>query len=109
MFNQSRQTFAWGSNDVVPIFTHGGKGYHIWINVYEESMIDFADKDGARLDEWVYSEVEQFFKKAIGNASLEKQLYGDQIIFFLHLLGKVYSAVSDYQWLFQDMWKISKP
>lgn len=55
---------------------------------YKEDMIDFADKNGARLDEWVFLEVEQFFKTARSNDTLSRQLRSDKLIFFLHLLGK---------------------
>ena len=54
---------------------------------YKEDMIDFADENGARLDEWVFLEVEKFFKTARSNETLSRQLRSDKLIFFLHLLG----------------------
>ena len=55
---------------------------------YKEDMIDFADKDGARVDEWVFGEVEEFFKTARSNSTLHSKLKSDKLVFFLHLLGK---------------------
>ena len=56
---------------------------------YEEYMIDFADRDRARADEWVFGEVEEFFKTVRTNSTLHSKLKSDKLVFFLHLLGKV--------------------
>ena len=88
MFNESRLTFAWGSYDVVPMFATKSAKDHVITDCYGENMIDFADKDGARLDEWVFNRVEKFFQVAKKNDTLNKQLNDDKLVFFLHLLGE---------------------
>nr|XP_050863201.1 GPI ethanolamine phosphate transferase 1-like isoform X1 [Vespula vulgaris] len=83
VFNQSRSTWAWGSPDIIPLFTKSNKG-----NVYGESYpsewqdFDRLQNDILRLDSWVFDKYLKW---------LEKKSYTmkhmDGIIFFLHLLG----------------------
>ncbi|XP_065058696.1 GPI ethanolamine phosphate transferase 1-like isoform X2 [Rhopilema esculentum] len=60
---------------------------HVITATYNEEMVDFADKKGSRLDDWVFLEVEKFFENARSNKTLLGQLNSDKIVFFLHLLG----------------------
>ena len=87
-FNESRFTWAWGSPDILPMFAKGASGDHVFTSSYAEVAEDFGDKDAAKLDFWVFSEVEQFLRTARNNATLKKMIAEDQIVFFLHLLGR---------------------
>lgn len=87
-FNESRYTWSWGSPDILPMFAKGATGDHVFTSMYPAGMEDFADKDAAKLDSWVFDEVKSFFNKAKENESLARKLSEGKIIFFLHLLGK---------------------
>ena len=49
----------------------------------------FAAQDSSGLDTWVFEKVQEFFENA--NASLQEKLRAAQNVFFLHLLGKLFS------------------
>ena len=61
--------------------------------MYKNIAEDFADEDASKLDTWVFDEVQEFFASARNNETLKKMLSQDQIVFFLHLLGKVFETV----------------
>jgi len=86
-FNESRNTWAWGSPDILPMFAKGATGGHVFTSMYKDIAEDFGDEDASRLDTWVFDEVKQFFASAKNNNTLKEMLSQDQIIFFLHLLG----------------------
>ena len=88
VFNESRLSYCWGSCEVVPMFSNKAARNNVIGNCYKEDMIDFADEKGDKLDEWVFLEVEQFFKTARSNSTLSGLLKSDKLVFFLHLLGK---------------------
>lgn len=88
MFNESRNTWAWGSPDILPMFAKGASGDHVFTSMYEDVAEDFADKDAAKLDHWVFEEVKKFFQEAKANATRMEMLSKGKIVFFLHLLGK---------------------
>ena len=69
------------------MFSRGTTRRNVIGKCYKEDMIDFADENGARLDEWVFLEVENFFKTAKSNKTLNDEIRSDKIVFFLHLLG----------------------
>ena len=87
-FNESRYTWAWGSPDILPMFAKGASGDHVFTSMYKNVAEDFADEDASKLDTWVFNEVQKFFDGARNNETLKKMLSQDQIVFFLHLLGK---------------------
>lgn len=55
--------------------------------MYEAGEEDFASNDAARLDTWVFKNVEAFFTKASEDEITREMLQQDRIVFFLHLLG----------------------
>ncbi|XP_059143432.1 GPI ethanolamine phosphate transferase 1-like [Physella acuta] len=87
VFNESRQTWSWGSPDILPMFAKGASGNHVVIHCYPSNLEDFAGADMTKLDTWVFEEVEKFFAAAKTNASLKDSLENDKIVFFFHLLG----------------------
>lgn len=87
-FNESRNTWAWGSPDILPMFAKGATGGHVFTSMYKDIAEDFGDEDASKLDTWVFDEVKQFFASAKNNNTLKEMLSQDQIIFFLHLLGE---------------------
>ena len=88
-FNESRNTWAWGSPDILPMFAKGASGDHVFTSMYKTVAEDFGDEDASKLDTWVFDKVQQFFGSARNNDTLRQMLLQDQIVFFLHLLGKV--------------------
>ncbi|XP_068712395.1 GPI ethanolamine phosphate transferase 1-like [Montipora foliosa] len=86
-FNESRTTWAWGSPDILPMFSKGASGDHVFTSMYKTVAEDFGDEDASKLDTWVFEKVQQFFGSARNNDTLRQMLLQDQIVFFLHLLG----------------------
>uniref|UniRef100_A0A7E4VRC3 GPI ethanolamine phosphate transferase 1 n=1 Tax=Panagrellus redivivus TaxID=6233 RepID=A0A7E4VRC3_PANRE len=82
VFNQSRNAYLWGSPDILPMFVADLPGAHADFYTHEEE--DFASKDAAGLDRWVFDKVSTFLTSEDGY-SLPKT--ADRQIFFLHLLG----------------------
>ena len=89
VLNRSRQAWAWGSPDIVPMFTRGAAGEQgrVSVDSYTKEMENFASDNMSSLDTWVFDRVEQFFNSAMENTSLQLQLRQDGNVFFLHLLG----------------------
>ncbi|KAK2576053.1 hypothetical protein KPH14_007394 [Odynerus spinipes] len=83
VFNQSQSTWAWGSPDIIPIFTKANKG-NVQGESYPSEWQDFGglQNDTLRLDSWVFDKYLQWLEK---NSHTIKHM--DGIIFFLHLLG----------------------
>uniref|UniRef100_H2Z1S8 GPI ethanolamine phosphate transferase 1 n=1 Tax=Ciona savignyi TaxID=51511 RepID=H2Z1S8_CIOSA len=87
VFNKSRNTWAWGSPDILPMFARGENMSHVHIDCYRGDTQSFAGDDSSLLDEWVFDKVEKFFKLAETNKTLGGQLKEKNTVFFLHLLG----------------------
>ncbi|KAJ3271888.1 Glycosyl phosphatidyl inositol anchor synthesis [Terramyces sp. JEL0728] len=88
VFNQSRHTWSFGSPDILPMFAYGASDPNkVEMFMYEAEDEDFADEDASKLDTWVFDHFELLFNHAKSNATLEKMLRGERIVFFLHLLG----------------------
>lgn len=88
VFNQTEQTWCWGTYDIVEIFTKGSRDGHIitdCLDPYDQSFS--TDKDTTLLDAWVFDRVKQFFQKAKHDLSLNEMLHKKKIAFFLHLLA----------------------
>ncbi|XP_014665671.1 PREDICTED: GPI ethanolamine phosphate transferase 1-like [Priapulus caudatus] len=87
LFNESRYTWAWGSPDILPMFSKGATGDHVFTDMYEPDMEDFASKDASVLDTWVFEKVKEHLQSAGNNETLADMLSKDKIVLFLHLLG----------------------
>lgn len=75
-------TYAWGSPDIISIFTKPSNR-HIIANAYTPENEDFSGKTSTtRLDTWVFDKVIDFLHRD-GRKLAEKE----RSIFFLHLLG----------------------
>ncbi|TKR93525.1 hypothetical protein L596_007961 [Steinernema carpocapsae] len=85
MFNRSRETWSWGSPDILPMFAANHP--HIHTFTYSSEEEDFARNDAADLDKWVFDHVKEFFETAWNDKELEKRVRANKIVFFLHLLG----------------------
>ena len=86
VFNRSRQTWSWGSPDILPMFKEGAVPGRVNADCYGEEFEDFT-KDATQLDTWVFDKVKSFFGSAARNSSLDHSLRQDKNVFFLHLLG----------------------
>ena len=104
VFNASRNTWSWGSPDILPIFAKESNKVEssedrgpftrqnpkIQINTYDSKFEDFSSSvDPSATDTWVFDKVEDFFDHALGgeDQDLRLKLRDDRIILFLHLLG----------------------
>lgn len=87
VFNESRNTWCWGSPDILPMFAKGATGDHVYTHTYPPEREDFASTDASRLDTWVFDEVKDFLNTAKSNETLLNKLHEEQNVFFLHLLG----------------------
>ncbi|VDD84896.1 unnamed protein product [Enterobius vermicularis] len=80
MINRSYAAWAWGSPDIVPMFTKNVK--HASAFVYPSHLEDFYSLDAAELDRWVFKKVEDFVQNI-----QDQRIFLDKAVFFLHLLG----------------------
>lgn len=87
VFNQSARTWAWGSPDILPMFRAGAVPGRVETFTYDHQLEDFAGKNPANLDTWVFDKVQEFFKAANDNATHAKLMAEGKAVFFLHLLG----------------------
>uniref|UniRef100_A0A914ECD5 GPI ethanolamine phosphate transferase 1 n=1 Tax=Acrobeloides nanus TaxID=290746 RepID=A0A914ECD5_9BILA len=85
VFNQSRFSWLWGSPDIVPMFGDGLS--HVFIDAYSHEEEDFASKDAAQLDKWVFEKVKKYFQQSTHSSNAKELLKEDKVVFFLHLLG----------------------
>ncbi|KAL8829283.1 MAG: hypothetical protein Q9170_006245, partial [Blastenia crenularia] len=86
VFNRSRHTWSWGSPDILPMFKEGAVPGRIDAETYGEEFEDFS-KDATQLDTWVFDRVNDLFRSAGTNKTLDGALREDKSVFFLHLLG----------------------
>ncbi|EJW85519.1 hypothetical protein WUBG_03569 [Wuchereria bancrofti] len=83
IINRSREAFAFGSPDIVVMFTNDVS--HATAMVYSSKLEDFQQNDAAQLDRWVFREIEELLNSA--NVTTAKRLASNRLVFFLHLLG----------------------
>ncbi|XP_037661470.1 GPI ethanolamine phosphate transferase 1 isoform X2 [Choloepus didactylus] len=87
LFNESKYTWSWGSPDILPMFSKGASGDHVYTYSYGAEIEDFGSHDATKLDTWVFDNVKDFFHAARNNQSLFSKINEEKIVFFLHLLG----------------------
>uniref|UniRef100_A0A0R3S270 GPI ethanolamine phosphate transferase 1 n=1 Tax=Elaeophora elaphi TaxID=1147741 RepID=A0A0R3S270_9BILA len=83
IINRSREAFAFGSPDVVLMFTNDVS--HATAIVYSSRLEDFQQNDAAQLDRWVFRRMEELLNTT--DVTITKRLASDRLVFFLHLLG----------------------
>ncbi|XP_076164323.1 GPI ethanolamine phosphate transferase 1 isoform X2 [Ptiloglossa arizonensis] len=83
IFNQSHFSWAWGSSDIIPMFTKGTKG-NVYGDSYPHEWQDFDIMQGQiwRLDSWVFDKYLNWLQEEAQKVKNVKR-----IILFLHLLG----------------------
>ncbi|KAL5485869.1 MCD4 [Sanghuangporus weigelae] len=86
VFNQSSRTFSFGSPDILPMFARGAVPGRVETWTYNEADEDFT-RDATELDYWVLNQLQSLLKNTSSDASLNVEVRGDKVIFFLHLLG----------------------
>ena len=84
IFNQSTHSWLFGSPDIVPMFAD--KLNNVEEQHYSHEEEDFA-VEASSLDIWVYKRAQRLFEQAELNATLNRLLHQDQIVFFFHFLG----------------------
>ncbi|XP_076638024.1 GPI ethanolamine phosphate transferase 1 isoform X7 [Colletes latitarsis] len=84
VFNQSHLSWAWGSPDIIPMFTKVNAKGNIHGDSYPHEWQDFDIIQGKiwRLDSWVFEKYLTWLRE-----EAEKMKNVERIIFFLHLLG----------------------
>lgn len=86
LFNRSRESWAWGSPDILPMFS--SRTDHMSSHCYPAEYEDFGTGSAVHLDTWVFDQVRDFFKVRVPkDPELQARLKKDKIVFFLHLLG----------------------
>jgi GPI ethanolamine phosphate transferase 1 len=85
VFNRSYKTFAWGSPDIVPMFSKGASPGRVIIDTYNSDKEVFSvSAHTYLLDKWVFDK----FKVFLSNSETVQKLKEEsRVIFFLHLLG----------------------
>ncbi|KAH8172664.1 phosphatidylinositolglycan class N (PIG-N) domain-containing protein [Sarocladium implicatum] len=86
VFNRSSHTWGWGSPDILPMFEAGAVPGRMDAHTYGAELEDFSG-EASHLDYWVFDHVKDFFAEAASNATLNKALREEKVVFFLHLLG----------------------
>lgn len=86
IFNESANTWAWGSPDIVTMFNKENKSY-IHTDFYDPDEEDFGENDTFLVDTWVFNKVESFLKNVSKIFSDCKEVCESGNLFFLHLLG----------------------
>lgn len=85
LFNRTSVTYAWGSPDIVPMFSKGASPGRVITEVYSSDEEVFsASAQTFLLDKWVFDKVKAFLSKETLVKSLKEK---DHVVFFLHLLG----------------------
>ncbi|KAL0130778.1 hypothetical protein PUN28_002415 [Cardiocondyla obscurior] len=85
VFNQSHVTWAWGSPDIISMFTKGNK-QNVYGQSYPSTWQDFdanLSNQTTRLDSWVFDAYSEWLQ----SSSAEKVKNQNGIILFFHLLG----------------------
>ncbi|XP_031622436.1 GPI ethanolamine phosphate transferase 1 isoform X2 [Contarinia nasturtii] len=82
VFNRSDTTYAWGSPDILSIFTKRSSN-NIVASAYTSEIEDFSGKTSTtKLDTWVFDKVIEFLRR-----SSQQIVDKKHTVFFLHLLG----------------------
>lgn len=85
VFNRSSKTYAWGSPDIVPMFSRGASPGRVVTDTYSsESEVFSVGAKTYLLDKWVFDKVKTFLSDSETVQFLKKE---NRLIFFLHLLG----------------------
>ncbi|KAK8935321.1 hypothetical protein KSP39_PZI013504 [Platanthera zijinensis] len=84
VFNRSRNTFAFGSPDIIPIFC-SGLPHSIWAS-YPHEFENFAS-DASFLDQWTFDQFYSLLNRSYNDNKLKELLLQDNLVIFLHLLG----------------------
>ncbi|KYN03627.1 PREDICTED: GPI ethanolamine phosphate transferase 1 [Cyphomyrmex costatus] len=85
VFNQSHATWAWGSPDIIPIFTKDSK-HNVYGQSYPSTWQDFDTKlsnQTRRLDSWVFDAYLKWLQSSVAETVRNQ----NGIILFFHLLG----------------------
>lgn len=82
VFNRSSQTYAWGANDVLNVFSHVSNGGEINLRFYNHDLDFSPGYDAYEEDEWVFKRV-----KLLLQQKREALQRAQNVVFFLHLLG----------------------
>lgn len=85
VFNRSSKTYAWGSPDIVPMFSKGATPGRVVTDVYgSDSEVFSVSAHTYLLDKWVFDKVKTF----LSDTETIQKLKGEKhLVFFLHLLG----------------------
>ncbi|KAF6216689.1 hypothetical protein GE061_001035 [Apolygus lucorum] len=84
-FNRCRQSFAWGSPDIVHLFSRNAT--NIDARSYKEEDQSFDPHESLKLNQWVLAEFENFIEDCKHNSTCRNILNRDKISFFFHFIG----------------------
>lgn len=85
VFNRTHKTYAWGSPDIVPMFSKGATLGRVITEIYDSNREVFSvSAHTYLLDKWVFDKVKKFLSDPETVETLKKET---RLVFFLHLLG----------------------
>lgn len=85
VFNRSSKTYAWGSPDILPMFSKGATEGRVVINTYKSDEEVFSGSAQTYLlDKWVFDRVKVLLADTQAVREIKEK---NQVVFFLHLLG----------------------
>lgn len=87
VFNRSEVTYAWGSPDIVNMFSKGASPGRVKIDTYESKDEVFSTSAQTYLlDKWVFDRVRNFLGPE-NSEEIQKLKQKHGVVLFLHLLG----------------------
>lgn len=85
VFNRSHMSFAWGSPDILSIFSNGAVQQINYVYQYSDDIVSFSgNSNTSALDMWVFDRVKEYFTVPKNQNAL---INNKKVIIFLHLLG----------------------
>jgi phosphatidylinositol glycan class N len=85
VFNRSQKTFAWGSPDILPMFSKGASPGRVVTDVYHSDREVFSvSAHTYLLDQWVFDKVKKFLNDS---ETVQLLKHENRLVLFLHLLG----------------------
>ena len=83
-FNHSTHSWAWGSPDIIPMFSDSIS--HMTADTYPPDFEDFG-REGSHMDTWVFERLQNLLQDSKHDRNLDMMLRRSKNVFFLHLLG----------------------
>ncbi|CAB0011765.1 unnamed protein product [Nesidiocoris tenuis] len=84
-FNRCKYSFAWGSPDIVHLFSR--QSTNVFSHSYNDTDQRFDAQVSLDLNLWVLNEFKTFVQNCKGNVSCNRMLHDEKVSFFFHFIG----------------------